>query len=265
MSTESPAAAPTPTELAEALPVLALPDVVLFPGAVVPIDLKNAALAGRLGSEPHALVAVFVLKNGHTEGLSAAAFHPIGALARVVRVIEQPSGATALVHAVARAQLESLTATQPFLEGKVCEVHDIESTDDETQALTLALRQAVHAVLELLRVPPEFVASVRAIEKPGALADLVAARMDIATAERAELLATLDVKARVRALLPRLARRLELLMMQDSIDAQVQSDVGKARREHVLRQQMYAIERELGENDDEDSHLVALEKRLEAA
>jgi ATP-dependent Lon protease len=264
MPTTDPKGTPSAAELSSALPLLVLPDVVLFPGTGMRVDLEGSALADRLGPEHDGLIAVFTRKNGSKEELSVENVHPIGALARVVRVVRHASGTALVLHAFARAELESVTATQPLLEGKVREAPEVESKDDESEALALSLRQSVHTVMELLQVPQEFAASVGAIEGTGVLADLVASRMEMPTAERAELLATLDVKARVRALLTRLARRIEVLKMRDNINAQVQNEVGKAQREHILRQQMRAIEQELGEDDDrdEDSDLDALEKRM---
>jgi ATP-dependent Lon protease len=268
MPADHPATLPTPSELAQELPLIALPDVVMFPGTWLQLELKSPEIAERLASGPEALVGVFTPKVAPTEKLSATDLHPLGALARVVKVAKPASGEGAVVvlRGVARAELESLTATRPFLQCKVREVQEIDSADDELGALFLALRQSVQTVMTLLRVPSEFAEHVQLIDKPGPLADLVASRIEITPAERVELLAMLDIKARVRTVLGRVAHRIEVLKLRDDINAQVQGEMGKAQREHVLRQQMKAIERELGEGDgEEDSDLDALEKRIAEA
>jgi ATP-dependent Lon protease len=266
MPTDSPPTPPTPSELADELPLLALPDVVLFPGTGMQHELKSAEMAERLASRPEALVGVFTLKGDPTEELSAASVHPIGSLARVVKIVNQTPAVVVLLRCVGRAELESLTATRPFLLGRVHEAREIDSPDDELAALFLALRQSVQAAMKLLQAPAEFAAYVDSLDKPGALADLVAGRMEATTAEKAELLAMLDIKARVRAVLGRVVRRIEMLKMRDDINAQVQGEIGKTQREHMLRQQMRAIERELGEDDGgENDDLEALEKRIAEA
>jgi ATP-dependent Lon protease len=231
------------SELAAELPLLALPDVVMFPGTGMQLEVKNAEMGERLASTPDALIAVFALKGAPTEELSAADVHPIGALARVVKIAKQTSATVVLLRCVGRAELESLTTTRPFLLGRVHEAREIDSADDELGALFLALRQSVQTAMRLLQTPPEFAAYVDSLDKPGALADLVASRMEATTAERAELLATLDIKARVRAVLGRVARRIEVLKMRDDINAQVQGEIGKTQREHMLRQRKTAATR----------------------
>ncbi len=266
MPTDNPVTPPSANELADSLPLIALPDVVMFPGTVMQLELKGVELAERLSCRPHALAAVFALKGSATEEPSAADMHPIGGLVRVVSLARQAHGGVVVLRGIARAELESLTASRPFLQGRVHVPQETDAADDEIGALFLALRQAVKAVMTLLRAPSEFADYVSSIESPGALADLVASRLEITTAERAELLATLDVKDRVRAVLARVAHRIEVLKMRDDINAQVQGEMGKAQREHMLRQQMKAIEKELGEDGgDDDGDLDALDKRIAGA
>ncbi|MGO9834090.1 MAG: endopeptidase La [Polyangiaceae bacterium] len=266
MPTDNPGTVPAPGELEDAVPLLALPDAVMFPGTGMQLELKSTEMAEWLGSRPDALVAVFTTRGASTEELTAGDLHPIGVLARVVTVTRQSSAITVVLRGVARAELESLTAAPPFLRGKVREVKEAEVVDDELGGLLLALRQSVRTVMGLLRVPAEFVAHVNSIDRAGELADLVASRLDTPTTERAELLAMLDVKVRVRAVLARVVRRIEVLKMRDDINAQVQGEIGRTQREHILRQQMKAIEKELGEDDgDEDGDLDALEKRIAEA
>jgi ATP-dependent Lon protease len=269
MLTDATATRPAPRTLADELPLIATPDVVTFPGNVIQLELKSAELAERLASEPDALVALFTPKGVPTDELSAPDFHPIGVLAHVVTVSKLASKVVAVLQGASRVALDAVTTPHPFLQGTVHEVYDIESADDELGALFLSLRESVKSVMGLLRAPSEFAAYVASIDRPGDLADLVASRLEIPTAERAELLATLDVKARVRAILARLAHRIEVLKMRDDINARVKGEMGKTEREHLLRQQMKAIEKELAGDDGEDESdgddLEALEKRISEA
>ena len=268
MRTDNPTSHSTTRELVNELPLLATPDVVLFPGNVMQLELESTELAEQLASKPDAFVGVFTPKAPLTEQASAADFYPVGVLARVVTVSKRASAMVVVVQGASRIELEALTASRPFLRGKVRSALEVEvkAADDELAALFLALRDSVQSVMGLLKAPSEFAAYIASIDEPGALADLVSSRMEITTAERYELLATLDVKARVRAVLARLAHRIEVLKMRDDINAQVKGEMGKAEREHLLRQQMKAIEKELGENDgDEDNDLEGLGKRIAEA
>jgi ATP-dependent Lon protease len=254
-----------PAALANDLPLLSLPDAVMFPGTGMQLELDNPALAQWLTSRPDALVAVFTPRGAATGGLSPTDLFPIGAVARVVSLGKPGSTLVLVLRAVARAELESTNSAGPFPLAKVREAVEVTSGDDELSALFLALREAVQKVMALLRVPAEFAAQVNSIDKPGELADLVASRIEATTAERAELLATLDVKARVLAVLTRVVRRGEIIAMRDTINAHVQTEMGKTQREHILRQQMKAIEKELGEADGEEGDLDALDERVSAA
>jgi ATP-dependent Lon protease len=266
VATDNPIHHPLTRALADEVPLLATAGLVMFPGNVMQLELKSAEMAARLASKPDVLVGVFTPKGAATEELSATDLHPIGVLARVLTVSKLASAVVVVLQGVSRIRLEALTATRPFLEGKVHDAAEIDSADDERGALFLALRQSVQTVMGLLNVPSEFAAYIASIDKPGPLADLVASRMEISTAERAELLATLDVKARVRAVLARLAHRIEVLKMRDDINAQVKGEMTKTEREHVLRQQMKAIEKELaGDDGDDGDDLDALEKRVSEA
>jgi ATP-dependent Lon protease len=263
----SPASAAfDPAEIETELPLLALPDAVMFPGTGLQLELRNSELAQWLAAKPEALVAVFTPRGVPEQALSTRDLYPIGTLARVVSLARQGSTTVLILHGVARAELEAIALTQPFPKVKVREADEVDAADEELDAILLGLKEAVQKVMQLLRVPPEFAAQVNAIDKAGALADLVASRLEATTAERAELLATLDIKARALAVLARVLRRGEILKMRQNINAQVESEMGKAQREHVLRQQKKAIEKELGEGeDDADGDLDVLEKRIAEA
>ncbi|MGA7124144.1 MAG: endopeptidase La [Polyangiaceae bacterium] len=265
MATEKPLHTLSALDLADNLPLIALGDAVLFPGVVMQLELKSAEIAERLASRPNSLVAVFTLKSGVAVDPSASDLHPVGVVAQVAHIAKQPSGIVVVLRGVARVGIESVTS-RPFLQARVNLAHEIDAADDELGALFLALRQSVKTVMDLLRAPAEFAEYVGSIDKPGALADLVASRLEVPTKERVELLATLDISARVRAVLARVAHRIEVLKMRDDINAQVQGEIGKTQREHMLRQQKKAIEKELGEADgDDDGDLDGLEKRITEA
>ena len=267
-------------ELEQDLPLLALHDAVVFPGTLMQILLRDAPLAQHLKTHPEATVAIFVGKAGQGEpgeplsGVSRADLHDVGVVAQVVSVArprgesrEESAGVVVVLRGLARARLDSIASGGPLVRVKVVPVEETATDDAELDALFLNLRHAVHEVMDQLRLPPELGVQIDAIPSAGELADFVSARLDVDVAEKAEILGTLDVKARVHMVLTKVVRRREVLKIRKSIDTQIQSDMGKKQREHLLREQMKAIERELGEGEGEDgeSDVDALAARVAAA
>ena len=253
-------ASKVPFDTQEELPLLALHDAVVFPGTLMQIVLRDAPLAEHLHSNPAATLAIFVGKAGQGEPgeplgeVSKGDLHEVGVVAQVVSVAKGRAngGLVVVLRGVARARLEAITTSGPLVKVKVGPAPETSVADEELDALFLNLRHAVHEVMDQLRLPAELGAQVDAIASAGELADFVANRLDVGMAEKTEVLGALDVKTRVLLVLTQVVRRREVLKIRKSIDTQIQSDMGKKQREHLLREQMKAIEKELGEEDGED-------------
>jgi ATP-dependent Lon protease len=256
---------------ASTFPLLPLRGAVVFPGTTVPFDVgrpKTVALAEHVIRNELPYVVVFPQRVAETEDPGQADLHDHGTLARVVGVDRQRKGTYVVVlEGVARVRLVAVDTATPFLEARVEPVEIPVVEDDELTALGLSLRDAIRALLLLLPgIPREIQARVEAIAAPGELADFVATYLEATVEEKVELLATAEPKARVRKLLTLISRRREVLQMRDKINSQVKDDMGKAQREYVLRQQMKAIQDELGDGDDSaENELDELEKRVAAA
>ena len=263
-----------PFDFNEELPLLALHDAVVFPGTLIQILLRDASLAQHLSSNPQGSLAVFVGKESGGEpgepmgNVSKSDLHDVGVVAQVVSVAKARDEAALVVvlRGVTRARLESVAVDGPIAKVRVSPVPESSASDEELDALFLNLRHAVHEVMDQLGLPAELGAQIDAIGSASELADFVSARLDVPVAERAEILGTLDVKARVHLVLTKVIRRREVLKIRKSIDSQIQNDLGKKQREHLLREQMKAIERELGEEDgDDESDVDGLAKRVAEA
>ena len=252
-------------------PLLPLRGAVLFPGGTVPFEIgrpKTVALAEHVVSEKLPFVVVFPQRAPSTEDPGQADLFEHGTLARVLGVERQRKGTYAVVlEGVARVRLASIEAATPFLTARVEPVDVPVVQDDELTALGLSLRDMTRDLLRLVPgIPEELAARVESITSPADLADFVATYVDATIAEKAELLATVEPKERVRKLLTIVSRRGEVLKMRDKINAQVKDELGKTQREYALRQQMKAIKEELGdEEDDASNELDELEKRLAEA
>jgi ATP-dependent Lon protease len=251
-------------------PLLPLRGGVLFPMATVPYEVgrpKTVALVERVAADGIPYVVVFAQRDAGVEDPSVSDLHDLGTLARVVAVEKQPKGTYAIaVEGVARVRLGSIEQATPYLQARV-EPVELTATpaDDELEALGLTLSEATGKLLALLPVSRDVVARVAAIKAPGELADAISTYLDISVEEKVELLGLVDLKARIRKLLAHLSRRTEVLRMRDKINSQVKDDIGKNQREFILRQQLKAIQEELGEAEDEADGLDDLATRIAAA
>src|SRR5688572_8852527 len=181
-----------------------------------------------------------------------------------------PDGSLRLiVQGLTRVALDRVTQTTPFLRAEVHEMvevqPDLESV--ETDALVRNIRANLQQIVQLSPVLSEDVSAIVAnMTEPGRLTDFVASNLStVSTAVKQDLLETIDVKARMEALNRVLTKELEVLEMGSKIQSQVESEVGKNQRDYLLREQMKAIQRELGEGDDQAREIDELTKAVEAA
>ncbi len=257
-------------DYSSSFPLLPLRGAVVFPGATVPFEIgrpKTVALAEHVISSKLPYVVVFAQRAAETEDPGRDDLHEHGTLARVVGVDRQRKGTYVVVlEGVARVRLASVDSVTPFLTARVEPVEVPLVDDDELTALGLSLRDLVRELMQLLPgIPREIVGRIEAIASPTELADVVATYVEATVDEKIDLLATAEPKARIRKLLALVSRRREVLQMRDKINSQVKDEMGKTQREYALRQQMKAIQDELGDGGDESDELGELEKRLAEA
>ncbi len=262
---------PVSPDYSSTFPLLPLRGGVVFPGATVPFDIgrpKTVALAEHVLAQKLTHLVVVPQRTPETEDPTRAELHDHGTLVRVVGLERQRKGTYVVVlEGVARVRLAEIASTLPFLSARVEPIETAFTPDDELEALGLSLRDLTREVMALLPgIPAEIVSRVQSIASPVELADVVSTYMEASTDEKVELLATAERKARIRKLLALLSRRREVLQMRDKISSQVKDEMGKTQREYVLRQQMKAIQEELGDSgDDAEDELDALEKRIAEA
>jgi ATP-dependent Lon protease len=251
-------------------PVLPLRGGVLFPLATMPFEVgraKTVAMAEHVAALKVPFVVVFPQRDPKVEDPGGPDLHELGTLARVVEVQKGKGGNYAiLVTGEARVRLEAIESSTPFLQARVAPLPTFAGQeDDELTALGLSLREATAELLEAMPgLPREVIARVRKIEAPGDLADIVATYLEATVEEKVELLGTPEPKERVGKLLKLIGRRIEVLRMRDKINSQVRNSLDETQREHLLRQQMKAIQEQLGD-EDESLGLDELEKRISEA
>jgi ATP-dependent Lon protease len=257
-------------QFGDELPVLPIRNAVLFPGAVAPFDVgreKSVALVEDVDNLSAPVIAIFAQRDPSTDDPGKDDLHQVGCAARVLKALKHSSGNYSLIlQGLERIRLDEITQSSPYLKAKVSRLQEVNSGDDEAEALSMSLRDIAKQVIQLMpELPREAGSLMDSIQAPGALADLVAGNLDAPVDEKAGLLETIDVKDRIRKVLKLLTRQLEILKMRERINSQIKEEMGKNQREYVLRQQLKAIKEELGEDDGDQGDLDGLEERIAKA
>jgi len=253
------------------VPVLPLRDTVLFPNSFMPLAVARESSV-RLIDEAIAggkLVGVFTQRDPTHEEPSQADLYPIGTLTHIHKMFKLPDGSLRLiVQGLTRLRFDRTVASKPYLRAEVSEAPEIlrETDGIEVDALQRNVRSNFQQVVQLSPVLSDDLTALAAnIADPARLADFIASSLTtIATAAKQQLLETLDVRARMDELNRVLTKELEVLELGSKIQSQVQSEVGKNQREYFLREQMKAIQKELGEGDEQAKELEELREKIEA-
>ena len=270
---EAPASSPEDPELSvpAELPILPLRDTVLFPGAFMPLAVarESSVRLVEAAVEGEHLVGVFTQREASVEEPGQADLYGIGTITHIHKMFKLPDGSLRLiVQGLARVTLDGVTASEPFLRAAVRAAEEVVSDDDrlEVDALQRNIKNNFQQVVSLSPLlSDELQALSGNISEPGKLADFIAASLaTLATAARQQVLETLDVRARMDHLNRILVKEIEVLELGSKIQSEVQSEMGKSQREYLLREQLKAIRKELGENDDQAKEIEELRQKIEA-
>lgn len=247
-------------------PVLILNEIIVLPKMISPIMVSPGAnlLAIQEAQFNYQTLVSLVLKNPETEEFSIDSFLPVGVEMAVGRLINLPDGnSSALVQGRRRLQIVSFTQTEPYLRVR-CRLFDEKvELDNEAEALMRATRDLFEKCIQFDRsLPEEAHLFAMNINEPGWLADMVATAISLPIADRLELLLQTNPLERLKVLNNLLAQELDLLQLEDKIQSQVQSEVDKNQREFYLREQMKAIQNELGEGDVWSREVVEIREKL---
>jgi ATP-dependent Lon protease len=252
------------------LPLVALRETVIFPEMIVPLQVGreksvNALNAAVAEGGPIALVTQ---RHAEQEDIGdPSELYEVGTLAKIAQVVQLQDGTVrAIVQGQSRLRLHRFSTTEPYLRGVVEELADESPTGVEVQALMRTVQgQIEQYVANGAPVPPEAAVAARNITEPGLLADMVAYSPDMTTEQRQELLETIDVVERLKLVSNFLARQIEILELKGRIQSEVKSEMDKTQREYILREQLKAIQRELGEDDPQQAEINELRDKVEAA
>jgi ATP-dependent Lon protease len=255
----------------EILPILPVRDTVLFPGAVLPLTVgreSSLALVNSLQGEEKFLGVVAQL-DPRVEDPAAADLHKLGTLAKVHKTVKMPNGNVVIfLEGLQRIQVLELIGLRPFLQARVqAEPDIIGESDTELEALH---RNAQDLFRDVVSHSPQLSDDLQSvainIDSPGRLTDFIAGTLpSLSTLLRQELIETASVRKRLETLIRELSKELEVLELRSKIHEQVQEQVSQNQREYLLREQMKAIQKELGESDDTMQEIDELRKKVEEA
>ncbi|MBI1733076.1 MAG: endopeptidase La [Gammaproteobacteria bacterium] len=256
-----------------AIAIVPMRNVVLFPGTVAPVSIgrKASVLAAQYAARNNARIGFLLQRDPKLEAPTPEDLHWVGTAGQVLRHAASPEGAHHLmVQGEARFRVLEFLDGWPFTVARVAWVEEPEWNEGTRtpaiEARFLHLKeQAVEAIDLLPHAPDELAAVVRGVESPAALADMIASLLDIEAAGKQELLESFALEARLDRVLALLGQRVEVLRLSKEIGEQTRRAFDERQREHVLREQMRQIQKELGDDRDTTAELEHLGKAIDAA
>jgi len=255
--------------LPEQLPILPVRETVLFPGGVLPLTVgreSSLALVNSLENSEKVLGIVAQL-DPRIEEPTASDLHSVGTAARIHKQVKMPNGNVVIfLEGLQRIRLVDLLSFKPFLRARVQPEPDVTGPRDaELEALERNAQDLFrNVVAHSPQLSDELQTAAMNIDDPGRLADFIAGNLpSLSTLLRQELLETGSVRKRLEILIRELSKELEVLELRSKIQEQVQEQVGQSQREYLLREQMKAIQKELGESEDGQAEIDELRKKVE--
>jgi ATP-dependent Lon protease len=249
------------------LPILPLRDIVVFPHQPVPLfvgrEKSVRALEEAMRNEGK-LILLATQKDKDDDDPAPAAIYDVGVVATVLQLLKLPDGTVkVLVEGRARARIAEFTGQPDYYEAQVVPVEEEGGGTSEAEALSRAVVEQFENYVKLnKKVPPEALAAIPQIDNPGELADRVASHLSVKIADKQQLLEVANVVKRLEKVYALMEGEISVMQTEKKIRNRVKRQMEKTQREYYLNEQMKAIQRELGEQDDHRDELIELEKRI---
>jgi ATP-dependent Lon protease len=254
---------------ADALIILPVRTLVLFPGVVFPVSVARAksVAAAQEAIRRERQIGILMQRDESVAEPSSIDLHRVGTVANILRYVTAPDGGHHLVcQGEQRFRVLEFLDGYPFFAARVLRIPEPEIKGSEVEARLLHLRQQALEALQLLpQAPQDLIAAVQAAESPAALADMVAAYMDLKADEKQEILETIDLPTRMDRVSRLLAHRIEVLRLTQEIGRQTKASIDERQREMLLREQMAAIQKQLGESDGKGEEVRELTEAIAKA
>jgi len=253
------------------VPLLPVRDVVVYPFMILPLfvgrDKSIRAVDEALSRER--LILLAAQRDAEAEDPGPEDLYGVGTVAMIMRMLKMPDGRVKiLVQGVSRARILGFTRRDPYFEAKIAEVAEPETAPQglEVEALIRSVKEQVQKGVNLGKgVSPDVLVIINNLEHPGRLADLVASNLDLKVEQAEQILEIFDPVERLKKLAELLGKEIEVLEMQHKIQSQAREEMDKTHREYYLREQLKAIQKELGEADERGQEVQELEQKIEKA
>src|SRR5262250_1195515 len=253
----------------DAMILLPMRQTVLFPGIVLPLSIgrKSSIAAAQEAVRSQRMLGVILQTDPAVEEPTPEQLHKVGTAAQVLRYVTAPDGTHHVVaQGVRRFRVIEYIRGFPFLVARVEEIGIAEVMTPDIEARVGLIRTRAREAIELLpNVPMEVAATIENLDSASALADFIAGILDAKPSEKQDVLETVDIRERLDKVLALLAQRIEVLKLSKQIGEQTQQSLSSQQREHILREQLRHIQKELGEGDEKSAEVAELREAIEKA
>ncbi len=258
-------------DVPEVLPLMAIRDMVLFPSMVVPLFVgrPKSLQAIEEARAKDNLIVLVTQKNSRIENPKEKDLYHVGTIALILKVINlTETRKKVIVQVLTRVEIKEFIKTEPYFEVRIepCREREPEVITPEIEALMRSVKENTEKLLNLKGLlNPEVSHVIQSVEEPGRLADLVTAYLKLKVSTAQDLLETLDGVERLKKISKILLQEIEITTLQNKIQSEAQEEMGRSQREYFLRQQLRAIKRELGEEEDIESEIEELKRKIKKA
>lgn len=240
-------------KLPDEFPILALTNSILYPGMIIPITISRikSVEAVNYAERSHGWVAIMTQKDKNTEDPDITDLYQTGTLARILKKLKMPDGTyTAIIQGKYRFKLNELTATEPFLKGKLDIILDkMPANDIEFNATIESIKEKARKIVEISpQIPNEAIIMLENVKSNIFLLNFLAANLNVDLSVKQELLEISDLKQRASNILRLIDNELHMLEIKGNIESKVRKDIEKTQRDYFLNQQLKTIQEELGQN-----------------
>lgn len=255
----------------DTIPLLPVRDVVVYPFMILPLFVgrEKSVRAVDESLSRDRLILLVAQRDAEKEDPGVDEIHSVGTVAMIMRMLKMPDGRVkVLVQGLTRARVLGIERRDPYFEARIAEVHEAEGVTSaiEVEALIRSVKELVSKSVTLgKQIAPDVVVIVSNLDHPGRLADLVASHLDLKIEQAQEVLDLFDPIQRLKKIGELLSKEIEVLEVQQRIQSQAREEMDKTHREYYLREQMKAIQKELGETDDRGQELQELEQKIKKA
>jgi ATP-dependent Lon protease len=256
-------------KIGEEISIIPIKGTVVFPYLIVPLivtDQKHARLIDETLMSGK-IIGLFAQKNASVEQAKPEDIYPVGTAASILKMLRFPDGSVRfLVQGLSRIKVKNFNQTEPYL---VAQIEMIEETAEKSVEVEALVRNVLDLLKKVVELAPylseELQITAINTDDPNRLADLIASNLNISVAQKQELLETFDTKERLRKVLSHINREVEVLELSRRIQSQTASELGKTQKEYILREQLKAIQKELGEADERMVELDEFKKKIKEA